>query len=89
MQTFVKTIIEMNPLPRTIICYNAGVRLVCEESKVLEALRELERRGVEILVCGTCLDYFEILGQLKVGKLSNMLEIMSSLHNADRVVSPM
>ncbi len=89
MQTYVKTIIELKPLPAKILCYNAGVRLVCKPGKALEVLQTMESQGVEILVCGTCLDYYELSGQLRAGRVSNMLEIMNEMAEASKVLSPL
>jgi hypothetical protein len=61
---------------------------VAEKSGVLKALRVLQDQGVEILVCGTCLDFFELTSVLKVGKISNMYDIMSTVNGAAKVVSP-
>ncbi len=88
LQTYVQTIREVEPLPERILLYNGGVRLVTEESGALEALQELQRRGVEILACGTCLDFFGLRSAIRVGEISNMYDIMSSMATATRIVSP-
>ena len=88
LQTYIQTIKDVPPLPARILFYNAGVRLVAEESGALEALRSLQEQGVEILACGTCLDFFKLTSAIKVGKISNMYDIMSSINNAGKVVSP-
>ncbi|RUM39890.1 MAG: sulfurtransferase-like selenium metabolism protein YedF [Desulfobulbus sp.] len=88
LQTYIQTIKDVDPLPAKILFYNEGVRLVAEESGALEALRGLQSNGVEILACGTCLDYFKLTSAIKVGQISNMYDIMSSVNNAGKVVSP-
>ena len=88
MQTYVQTILQVNPLPETIILYNGGVRLVSVESGALEALRTLQDKGVEILVCGTCLDFFQLKSAMQVGQISNMFAIMDATVRAAQVVSP-
>jgi len=88
LQTYIQTIKDVDPLPAKILFYNEGVRLVAEESGALEALRGLQSNGVEILACGTCLDYFKLTSAIKVGQISNMYDIMSSVNNAAKVVSP-
>ncbi|MEW6573664.1 MAG: sulfurtransferase-like selenium metabolism protein YedF [Bacillota bacterium] len=65
--------------PRTIILLNAGVKLACEGSEVLEALRDLEEKGVRILACGTCLNHFNLNQALKVGKPTNAYEVVNTL----------
>jgi selenium metabolism protein YedF len=85
---FVKTIKDLKEKPGKLIFINGGVRLTTKDSKVLEDLEELETTGMEILSCGTCLDFFGLKEDLKVGRVSNMFEILSSLTEADRIVRP-
>jgi intracellular sulfur oxidation DsrE/DsrF family protein len=59
-----------------LLFVNSGVFLTTEGSESLEALKELEKRGVEILSCGTCLDYYHLKEKLMVGKVTNMFEIV-------------
>jgi selenium metabolism protein YedF len=88
LQTYIQTIEQIEPLPRKILCYNAGVKLVTEGSGALEALRKLQQKGVEIFACGTCLDFFQLKSALQVGHISNMYDIMTAMSEADQVVSP-
>ena len=57
-------------------------------SGALGALVQLQELGVEILVCGTCLDFFQLKSAIQVGHISNMHEIMSAMAEAGRLVSP-
>jgi selenium metabolism protein YedF len=88
MVAFVKTLQNLAPRPKTLLFMNGGVKLVAEGSELLDALRELEADGAELLACGTCLDFFKLKEKLRVGKVSNMFEIASRLVAADRVVRP-
>ena len=88
LQTYIQTIREIEPLPEKILFYNEGVRLVARESGALEALLGLKEQGVEILACGVCLDYYKLTSAIRVGRISNMYEIMSAVNNATRVASP-
>lgn len=88
LQTYIQTIEQVDPLPSKIIFYNAGVKLVTDGSGALEALRKLQQRGVEILACGTCLDFFQLKTAIQVGHISNMYDIMTAMSEADKVVSP-
>ncbi len=88
LQTYIQTIKEVHPLPEKVIFYNSGVKLVAEASGALEALRHLQEQGVIILACGACLDFFGLKSAIKVGQISNMYEIMRSMSEADKVVSP-
>jgi selenium metabolism protein YedF len=84
---FFHTVGEVQPRPDTIIFFNSGARLACAGSPVLDDLRALEAASVEILVCGTCLDYFEIKDQLAAGIVSNMYDIAEAMLGAGKVVN--
>jgi len=88
MRAFIKTIKEMDPGPAKIIFYNTGVRLTATDSDLIEPLRALESQGVEISSCGTCLDYLNLKHSLKVGRVTNMYDIMDSMTRAAKIVSP-
>ncbi|MBW1709775.1 MAG: sulfurtransferase-like selenium metabolism protein YedF [Deltaproteobacteria bacterium] len=88
MKAFIKTLSDATFKPKKLVFYNSGVHLTAEDSEHLEVLKDLEKSGVEILVCGTCLDYYQIKGKLAVGRVSNMFEIIETLSGADRVISP-
>jgi selenium metabolism protein YedF len=88
MVAFVKTLKSLSPRPKTLLFMNGGVKLTAEGSELVDALRELEADGAELLVCGTCLDFFHLKEKLGAGKVSNMFEIASRLVAADRVVRP-
>ena len=79
MKGFIYALSEGEKLPRRIILMNSGARLAAEGSASLESLRRLEARGVEILACGTCLDFFALKDALGVGRVSNMYEIVALL----------
>lgn len=83
---FFHTLGEVEPLPDTIIFFNRGVKLVIESSPVLEDLGALQERGVRILACGTCLDYFDLKDEVGVGQISNMYTIAETLLGAGKVV---
>jgi selenium metabolism protein YedF len=86
MRAFVKTLKDLDTLPAKLIFANAGVRLTTAGSDLIADLRGLEELGVEILSCGTCLDYYHLGDALEVGRVSNMYDIATSLVEADRVV---
>lgn len=69
------------------IFINSGVKLVVEGSPVLEQIQSLERMGVQVLACGTCLNHFGIAGKLKVGVISNMMAILEVLSKAGRILT--
>jgi selenium metabolism protein YedF len=84
---FFHTLGEVEPLPQTIIFFNSGVKLACEGSPVVDDLCALEEAGIEMLVCGTCLGYFELNGKLSVGQVSNMYDIAETMLSAGKVVN--
>ncbi len=85
---FIHTLLQLNPLPDTIICYNAGVKLAMKDSAVLDDLQQLARAGVDILVCGTCVNYFELGDSLAAGHISNMYDIAETMAGAARLLRP-
>ncbi|HHV06976.1 MAG TPA: sulfurtransferase-like selenium metabolism protein YedF [Firmicutes bacterium] len=86
-KSFLYALTECTPTPRTLIFLNGGVRLTCTGSEALPSLKTLEVQGVEILSCGTCLDYLELKGELEVGTVSNMFSIIEKLMAADKVIT--
>jgi selenium metabolism protein YedF len=87
VRAFFHTLGEVEPLPQTIIFFNAGVKLACEGSPVLDDLCALEAQGIEILACGTCLNHFELGKRLAVGQVSNMYDIAEAMLSAGKVVN--
>jgi len=88
MRSFLKTLLDIEIIPSRLILVNSGVRLSSEGSEVLETLRTLSEKGIEILSCGTCLDFYGLKEKLKVGRISNMYDIAQSLLEADRLIKP-
>lgn len=88
MRSFLKTLLDLKPIPSKLIFINSGVRLTTEGSEVLEFLKSLSEKGADILSCGTCLDFYGIKEKLKVGIISNMYDIAQSLLEADRLIRP-
>jgi selenium metabolism protein YedF len=88
MKSFINNIPKQNPLPRTMLFYNSGIFLTLQSSAVIETLHELEKNGVEMLICGTCLDFYGQKNAVAAGKISNMHEISSCLNKADKIIYP-
>lgn len=85
MANFLRLLGESNDKPGTIIFWNSGVRLVCDDSPVLDHLKRLEGQGVEILACTTCLEYYELSGKIKVGKSTTMAKSIQSILSSETV----
>ena len=88
MRAFIKTIAEVVPLPKRMLFINSGVFLTSGDSDLLTDLKNLETKGVEILSCGTCLDFFHLQERLAVGNVTNMLTIVQSLTETSNVIRP-
>ncbi len=86
MKNFILTLGEMGKDLWRIILVNGGVRLAVKDSPVLQVLKDYSRSGVDILVCGTCLEYFDLLEKKEVGQTTNMLDIVTSMQIATKVV---
>ena len=88
LKAFVFSLTQQEKLPKTILFYNGGAHLTCEGSPMLEDLRALEAEGVEILTCGTCLNFYGLTEKLAVGGVTNMYVIAEKLLHAGNVVKP-
>lgn len=88
IRAFLHTIALQAEKPDVMIFYNTGVLLTLQESEVLDDLKELASAGVEMLVCGTCLNYFEAKEKLGVGVVSNMYDIAGIMSRAGRLLVP-
>ena len=87
IKAFVNTLAENDPPPWRIVLFNRGVLLAVEGAETVEALANLEKLGVEILVCGTCLDYFGLKEKAAVGMVSNMYDILTTMLEATNSVT--
>ena len=88
MKGFVYALSQLEELPKTILFYNGGAKLTTEDSLSLEDLKVMQAQGVEILTCGTCLNYYGLSEKLAVGSVTNMYSIVEALANADKVIKP-
>ena len=88
MKNFIITFLDLAEVPDRILFVNTGVFLTTEGSELLEALEKLGNKGVEVLSCGLCLDFFKIKEKLAAGAVTNMFTIAESLMSAGSVVRP-
>jgi sulfur relay (sulfurtransferase) complex TusBCD TusD component (DsrE family) len=84
--SFLSLIVDADPLPSTMCFYTDGVKLACEGSPVLEALHALEARGVRLVLCTTCLNYFGLEDKVRVGIPGGMGDIITAMLSADSVL---
>lgn len=87
MKSLMVTLAEMNPPPKALIFLNTGVYLPCEGSGVQEMIKSIAEKEVEVLACGTCLDYYKLKEKLSTGRVSNMYEINSYLAGPHKVIT--
>ena len=85
---FIFAVTQLDTLPKTMLFYNGGATLTTEDSDSLEDLKSLEAQGVEIMTCGTCLDYYGLKDKLAVGTVTNMYSIVETKAKAGRIVRP-
>ena len=88
LKGFLYAISQQDTLPATILFYNGGAHITCEGSDSLEDLKAMAEEGVEILTCGTCLDFFGLKEKLAVGEVTNMYVIAEKLSGADLIIRP-
>jgi selenium metabolism protein YedF len=87
MVNFLRTLKEMGPDLWRLVFVNNGVKLTIDGSEVLGDLKAYEKAGLKILVCGTCLNHFNLLDRKQLGETTNMLDIVTAAQLADKVIS--
>ena len=87
MGSFLYSLARAERRPHAVVFMNGGVRLACEGSPALQDIRLLERDGVKIYSCGTCLDWLHLTERLAVGEVGNMNDTVAMLMTADDIVS--
>ena len=85
---FIFAVTQLEELPKAMIFYNGGATLTAEGSDSLEDLKSLEAQGVEILTCGTCLNYYGLTDKLEVGSVTNMYTIVEKMAEAGKIIQP-
>ena len=88
LKGFIFALTQQETLPTTVLFYNGGARVTCEGSPSLDDLRKLQELGVEILTCGTCLNFYGLTEKLQVGEVTNMYVIAEKQMQADRILRP-
>ena len=88
MKALIHTLTELDHPPAVMIFYNTGVRLASAGSDVIDDLRTLEGKGADLMICGTCVNYFGLGGKIGAGRISNMYDIADVLAAAGRIVRP-
>jgi selenium metabolism protein YedF len=84
---FLKTLVSAEKKPQMLVLYNSGVKLAVKDSPVLESLQSLENLGVEIICCGTCVNFYGLVDLIQAGRVTNMSEIVKVLTEAENIVT--
>ena len=88
MKAFIYSVSQAEVRPKTMLFFNGGAHITCEGSLSLEDLNNLKELGVDIKTCGTCLDFYGLKDKLKVGDVTNMYDIVSTMEQASLVIRP-
>lgn len=86
MKSYIFALSEADTIPDDILFINGGVKLTTNSSQVVGSLKKLIERGANILVCGVCLDFYNLKDELSVGEISNMYTIVQLMNNADNTI---
>lgn len=87
LDKYLKILSDESDVPRYLLVYSAGVQVAREGSKYLDSLRKLEQKGCQVLLCGTCLEYYGMKGQHPVGLNSCMNDILKAMDVVDKVIT--
>lgn len=87
ISTYLSLLDQSNLLPGAICFYTEGVKLVVDGSPVLDVLRSLEKKGLHLLICSTCLEYFHLTEKVQVGIKGSMADIIEAQRRASKVIS--
>ena len=86
MKSYIFALSEADLIPNDLLFINGGVKLTIDDSPVLDSLKKLVERGANILVCGVCLDFYNIKDKISIGEISNMYTIVQLMNNADNTI---
>ena len=87
MKSFLGVLPQMDPPPLAVALINDGVKLALYDSSSCDHLKNMEKKGVSILVCGTCVNHFNVMDQIGAGSISNMFEIVETLNRAGKIMT--
>ena len=88
MKAFIHTATELDKKPDVLVFYNSGVKLAAQDADSAADIAAMEKSGIKVLVCGTCVNYFNLSGKLGAGIISNMYDIINTMNSAGRIVAP-
>ena len=85
--TLLRLLEDAEELPKAICFFTDGVKLACEGSPILKELAALEAKGVRLVLCNTCLNQFGLVGEVRVGVVGGMTDIITAMWGADSVIT--
>lgn len=88
MINFIKAVHDLDILPSKIVFYNRGVFLGKRNSPSIDLLKDLDRMGVSLFLCGTCINHYSLQEEIEIGTVSNMFEIVQIMASAGKVIKP-
>ena len=88
ISNFIKALKDLDTLPQSMLFYNSGVKLAINNSHVIDNLKDMEKMGVELLICATCVNHYKVESVIGVGTLSNMYSIAEKMASAVSVIKP-
>lgn len=86
MKIYINTLAESEILPENLMFINGGVKLTCTGSDVLDSLNSMKEKGVNIISCGACLDFYNLKEELKVGEIGNMYQIIDLMNKSGNTI---
>ena len=88
MKMAIFTLNQAEVPPMNLLFMNEGVKLLCgDEVQIIDSVKEMMDKGTDVLVCGTCLNFYGVADQLKVGEVSNMYDILERMHESAKVIT--
>jgi len=87
VKAFIYSLTELDEPPDVLVFFNSGAYLTSSESNAVEDLKALDDKGVKVLTCGTCVNYYDLQDKIAVGQISNMTEISQVMANATKVIN--
>ena len=84
---YIELLLQNGNLPAALCFYTDGVKLVCEGSPVIEQLRNLESKNIRLIICSTCLNYFNLTDKIQVGIIGGMGDILEAQMKAEKVIT--
>jgi len=87
LATYFQTMLELGQLPRAVLFYTAGVKMVADDSPAVSALSALASAGVLLVSCRTCLEYYGLMDKVAVGRIGNMMQIIEVQSAAPKVIT--